>query len=177
MNTQKHIDTMKQCGAQASKNPEFLDHFCYSFGENILSDKKIAQRMDFLQDNRTNSLIKDVVTMGYFDDVSYLRDESGNFRYLSIVLLNNSEDGSVYSIREYRRHPVEVCGFTIKDHGQDYHHVPNNGSTSTFWNFDKNHAICKPSDAFLDLPSTRAAVNMIVWTSNVLGFQGNKKSP
>lgn len=174
------IETMEFLGRQASRNATFLDHMCYSFGEDYFSGLKVAQRMEFLQ-HEHHDITKDTLELmsGYvaisYGECTAIQDLSDSYRGLDIALIIGAEDGQVFSIRQYDsdyQEPEEMIGTTVTSSGHEYAKVVED--SENHWNFTINSTgnidIFKPSNAFLNLHETRAVANLIVWTSNVLGF-------
>lgn len=170
---------MHQLGKSASQHAIFLDDFCYGFGSNLFSRQRIAPRIKFLCqggfsiDDETWKIVTKSVSYTVHDDTMSLDDISGDYRNLNVLIIPQSEAGNVISIREYDGEIEEIMGKTVTVTGRNYFYVCANPELC--WNFtagsDEKIEVFTPAYAFLNLHRTRAVANMIVWTSNMLGFQ------
>ena len=163
------IAVMEQCGRTTAKHPEFLDHFCYSFGQALLNNSQISERIDFLTDH---SISEPTVQNGNVAGVRWLYDTGGDFRHLAVVLLCDEQDDNFYSVRPFTPSLIESSQQLRVEATIELEY-----STKNFWNFyyHKKIRIEQPCKPFLDLHNTRALVNLLVWTSNVSGFLEKEK--
>lgn len=176
------VQIMKNCGAIAAEHIQFLDAFFTTMGASLFETKQIPERIEFLfefvKTPRFNSsdgpfIIMTSVRLGVHENTIWLNDQKGDFRNLAILIARGVDD-DIFSIREFSTDPAEVCGSTLKIKKQICHNILD---ASPYWNFtftDDEVAISDPSDAFLDPYKTRAVTNMIVWASNLLGYNANK---
>ncbi len=143
------IETMTGCGALAGRNAIFLDQFNYAFGESLFEEQQIPRRIDFMLDGQFASTGFDLVKIDTTGDHPRIADPTGGYRNLQLSLVYN-EGFDIYSIQQVG-HDLE-------------------------WNFRSQGGIeaDRPCKAFLDPYLTRAAANLIVFTTNILGF---KKKP
>lgn len=169
------VEAMEKCGQQVAKHFPQLDEFCIAFGLALFKSRKIPSRITFLRKLNPITEIENIAIASTSDCV-VLVDKSGSFRNLSIALFDNSEDGKVFSIRQFDSAPKEVMGAKIKSGEQTYVHACT--VSDPHWNFTVSKSklnIFPPSLAFYDLHKTRAASNLIVWASNVLGYSTSRK--
>lgn len=160
-------------GAVVAEHATLLNDFCLHFGKSLFSIKQIPDRIDFLYDTvQAQKDIMSSVLVELHEEIICLTDQQGDFKHLSIAIMNETEEGAVYSIREFAINPSTIIGSTeLTEDGSTYYNALND--PSPHWNFTNENGKVKifaPSDAFLNPYKTRTVTNMIVWASNILGF-------
>lgn len=142
-------DIMRECGNTASDHFKFLDALTLSFGISLFQSLSIPKRIDFIANHlpQEPTCFEQNVFTKLIDGFPSLSDYCGAYRNLTVLLkrLLDKANQTTYSIEE---HPHS-------------------------WSFTYKDGIIKAErfrTLFHDMYKTRAAANMIVWTSNILGF-------
>jgi len=136
---------MTRCGIIAGQNAIFLDYFNYAFGESLFEEKQIADRINFINTNQFNPET-DFIKIGMIKNHTWVADPTGGYRGLKLLLIYHKQFDS-YSVQKL--------------------------DSDVSWNFIFHNGINieRPCKAFLDGYLTRAAANLISFTTNILGFQ------
>lgn len=182
------VEAASLCGRVVGLEPHQLDHFCYSFAETMFVNHRIPDRIDwlYLQDKITPCSDPEIcgrMDFGFHEDAFYVRDLSGMWSNLNLVLLRGTEgDIGSYSVRWFdnafpwfpndaRLSLKEVVGRPLVKGNREYCHFI---ADDVYWNFRREGDWVKSiyrTDAYLNCRLTRLAVFFVKWTTNVLGFQ------
>ncbi len=176
------------CG-QAMGASVYIYSFFDGFGSAITSKARACERIDFLYASdlkpvRDPQIFNQCVEVGQRSGVPWITDKVGDHRFLGVMFLRGTEDGEVYSIRRFfgedsfghvvgeRVEHSYVSPFTGSDEKVVYEHA--GSSDHRFWNFRTSVVgveIEPRSEGFRDLMETKIIMSLLVWTTNMLGFE------
>lgn len=171
-NIDNPIDIVTELGQKLGGLSRFLDDFTDAFGISLFNEYKIIQRINFLFEHCPTKRDLDIILVSPYERYATLTDTSGSFRDLKVLLLDNAEDGTVYSIRPFETDPEEVYGEVQTIGNARYDHVTHN--VHAYWNFIEQKegiSIFYPSSRFHDIYLTRSVASMIMMAANLLGFE------
>jgi hypothetical protein len=186
--------------------PSFTDFCCRAFGEELFTRLQIIERIEFLyrpdhHKHLDKSQFDRVVQYGIRDDIAFIEDLRGDYRYFAVMTLRHLDNDS-YAIRLYATYygipPLllpwlsnsdDIPGFeTVAGSNRVVTHNDLGSKTQSypcqhvspydeaFWNFGyKNRAIqiYGHSEGFTDIGATRCCAKLIEWTTNMLGFEND----
>lgn len=195
----KNLAMQEFCGEAMAYCPWFVEKSIIAFGSKLLEIQQTCRRIDFLYSrpkippkykrliNSKNCQIKFSVR----NRIVFIESEN-LCQNINIMLLRNIDNISDnYSIRIYDNEKREIpeylnknwkffkkpvfdsiVGETITVNSETFDNVIN--ESNLFWNFgihENKVRIAKNSEGFLDQLTTIKVINLVTYTSNLLGFQ------
>lgn len=181
------------CGLLMGKAPKHLVEFSFHFGEEFFTQINICNRMSYLldldisnykisktknrnktfhkyikhgiikwqdeQDNRTNKL--------------WFLDKDGTFLFVGILLKKEDDVFTISVFYDNKKDFFFKTGWTDTEY-PTLTHSALEINEEMFWRFSPNQeriSIQHPSDGFVNTRGTSLIGNMIVYVSNMLGYQ------
>lgn len=191
------IGMVNLCGRALGENAMYTEDFFNAYGRSIFEHWKIPQRIDFLYnhsplspDENHRDNFNESVRYGVTDNVPWIIDIDGQYKYIGIALFRNLDlEQNIYAIRVFIPEEFEdelvlswngpldvfegIIGRSLEVGDVICHHYIEHGHS--FWNFarDPEGGLEFParSDGFCDMITTKRIAHLLLWTTNMLGFQ------
>jgi len=151
------------CGYALAKTPLYYEHFLCTFGETLFRNNQVCDRIDFLYKDphrkppqHSEGFFNSSIDWGIHEDTIKITDKEGTYDSLTIyawsLLLSNP-----YSIRTKVGHDWLRWSFV--------------GGDEFALSFASGGKSDGQKEGFLDIRTTKMVVNLLVWTTNVLGYK------